>query len=806
MMATIRTLMLTCAVAFTSFAGLTVVRGDSSGSSVIEQSPSALLADQFVLLAGATLSSDGELRPDQWTRAKVLLDLALVLKPGDPELWRLRKELADHLGDSNGGLAALQQYSRLTVGDDAAQLELVLRGTERVQTLDQRIAGLNRILDTPSAAGLSASLRSRLSSLAAGCAREVGDTGLFLKRLRDAIKLDRTNKDAVGQTLDWLINQSAPLQKVSEAITRLVAADPLNAEARRSLAEMMLSQGAYADAEKQFAAAHDLILEPFDSSLLSGWVFSLAASGRADEALRLLSDIESIRSKSQPVPSVSGQGDSDQLALNLELLRLAIYSQTNQSARAEGSFSRIAEAIASREPIGPASDPLAAGDAGLNDLEWIAALFNQKLEAVHPSSGSNPKAALIAAWKTLKAGKYKEARDQFVLISDHEPYALYGIALSYPEPNDPKRLSQLHQVIASSPDSMAALLAAMDLIKAGTKPPPSAQGQSLAGMVSRWPAMMVSPNPKQVPWLSLDITVEPARYTYLAPMTARVTLRNLTDMPLGIGPQGSIPARLFVYFSLRTSGQNLKATLPIVVDLQRRLCLKAREALTVEVRLDRSEFGSLLALNPTGTFSFDATAVFDPKPTMAEQSSGFTTGPLGVTDTAYLIERKGVAPTQSNIDQWIVDLKGSDPMDRMPAAACLVLLSVSLDQSNAPEMKALAVKMADALNQAYVGLDPLTQAWVMRFIPQSDRTREMFGAIIQIASRSEDPNIRVMYLATQVSDPDSNDLNAALRHSRPEVVEFAQAIQGALEGAAKGSDESAGAVSSDNRVLAPAVK
>jgi len=166
-----------CAVAAAVCGGPLVDRPVHAADPVLgpTASPQQLLADQYVLLTRAALQSRGEPVPAQFARAAILLDQAAALQPNDAEIWRLRLELARRMGDAAAELRSLEQIARLAPQDDVVQYQLILQRLIPMQTVEQRIAVVERMLNAAGAEQLSPALRSKLATYAAVGAREVGD-------------------------------------------------------------------------------------------------------------------------------------------------------------------------------------------------------------------------------------------------------------------------------------------------------------------------------------------------------------------------------------------------------------------------------------------------------------------------------------------------------------------------------------------------------------------------------------------------------------------------------------------------------
>jgi len=59
----------------------------------------------------------------------------------------------------------------------------------------------------------------------------------------------------------------------------------------------------------------------------------------------------------------------------------------------------------------------------------------------------------------------------------------------------------------------------------------------------------------------------------------------------------------------------------------------------------------------------------------------------------------------------------------------------------------------------------------------SKEAYEAFAQIIEVARRSDDPMVRISYLTTKVFDPKSPDIDAAIRHSNPQISQYAKELR-----------------------------
>ncbi len=751
----------------------------------LESTPEGLFSHQMALLAWRSLVSQGPPRSDQLVRARVLLDLALHVNPDDAELWRLRGELAKQMEDRAGELEALRQYCGQRPEDDAAQLAWIMASVEKHQTIDERVQAIRRILDGPTASEeLTAALRSHLSTYIAKGALESGDTPQFTPRLKAALRLDRSNQEAGRLLYQWLADRGASLDKIGKALSYLIWTNPIDPPLRRQLAQILLSQGAFQAAAQQFQAAKWLTPGMVDQPLVYSWVLSVAASGQIEQALDLLADYETFlrlkatqsQEQESDTPPPAGESDLAGLPMDLELLRLAILTQTGQRIRAQGSFKRLKLLLQARIDGGQAQAKA--------DLVWLSLLLEDRqpdpkeLQTARELWSDQPTLVRrLIGWEHLRAGELVAARGVLSYSARDDPFAAYGVAQTYTQADDPNRIDQLQQVVTMSSGSLAGMMAANDLAALGITPTPTADGQRLVDLVEAWPDQLKLADPNPPSWLGLSVKIEPGRYDFLEPITAQLTLRNLTDIPLAIGPSQTVPSRLMIHLTLRRAGQTKIQLPPLVSEINRRLTLLPRGKLEVAVRLDQADLGEMMSMAPVEAMSFDVFATLEPPAT--QETSSFIAALLNATHSTYLIKREGIRLTGEWINRWIAMLRTTDSVQQMISAVWLVHLGVFLDGSS--QTQELADSIAQAVNHEYDRLTPTLQAWMIRFLPPGEQSNVFYHAVHESAQRSDDPTVRIVYAATQITEADSPQLNALLRHPDPLIVEFAQALRIGLE-------------------------
>ena len=750
-----------------------------------------LLADQLTLLMHDSLAGRAEPRPDQLLRAQVLLDMALSHAPEDVELWRLRAELAQRMNDEAKYREALRQYLRRNPHDDAAQYNLIRSLLARDQRLEDRLQRVENILKSRKGRRLSLALRSRLGVYAARASRELGRRDAFVAWLRQAVQLSPANPEAATQVYQLAVQRGADASRVGVAAINAVAAAPANPGARVRLARILISEGAYGAARDQYDTAATLAAGRLGVDAYANWALARAALGEDDQALMLLRRLE-------PKPSAQdeqtdGQSDTapaaSRLPVELELLRLAILDAAGRQLGAQRAYQRLRSQLQQRLGDNASQTSRTAGATQAKaDLVWARLLFDREVDAAANDLAAltkpqdSPVASLLPrlrAWLALRRRQTDTARPQLEkLLSEGDPFA--GLGLAAMEPDQSAKIDYLRRTLRRSPDSLAGLLAARRLRTAGRSADPSRIGQMLLNAMSQRPTHLWTPALSLSPWAELELTVEPASLGYLEPMRARLTVRNASQIPLPLSTGQGVPTRVLIALDPSVDGQDVPRPEPIVVDVHRRLELDVGESFTVPVRLDRTRLGAMLARRPGTTFSVDASAILGPTPT---RSGGFNARPTGNVDRVRAIEVRGQPVNESRLEQWLQAAQGGDAVAQMRAMARL-MQSIDTLASALPEnadARAQRRRIAEVVAEQYGQFDALRRAWVVRFLPQSEDARRTFRRVLDPAKRSDDPTVRIVYLATHIGRVDDPVLAASLRHDNQAIRGFAEALRSGLQ-------------------------
>jgi len=757
------------------------------------QSPRELMADQLVILARDVMSGQDEIRPDQVQRARALLEFSLGLNAEDAEIWELRHELALHSGNALAARRALAKYVEFAPDDERARLRLLLQRVEQQQTVDQRMVAVRQLLSDAETLELTDPIRSRLASYLATALFEQEDQAEAVAQLRNALKLDPTNRTATRLMARIVMEKDPDARQTAGVLMLLISAEPLNPQLRAQLAEWLLSQHAYEKASEQYELAMQLWRESPDATFFGHWAMSLAGHGQIEEASDLLGQLErSIRLARQrtraeqageevalpdaldeaPTDEIPEPGDTV-LPLDLQLVRLGIYYAADDQARADAAFATLAHALQQRIEQGDASARI--------DLAWTCAWFGYELEAAarmaNELAAESPDHPVVQ--RTLA---YLEARGVIEVGSAPElpaddPFGMFLQAVSLPTDSE-RRHRLLQQVVNQSPTTVLGMMSAVGLVQHAEGAKPSPIGGSMVAAIERSPGELLDPTISDLRWTSLQVRTERLQFGYLDPIELTFEFGSETDFPVALGSEGVLPTRAMVFIEMNRPGAPPVEVAPLVVNLDKRISLGRRESFTHTVRLDRSQLGWYMANLPTEPVKISATAVLDPRPRMDDP---LARGPLGTIGQIALIERTNQPATPEMLSSHLESLAEPGRLQRMKSLAVL-LNTVGLLPTGDDQTLAARQQIGTAINEALVDMDPLLQAWTINFLPNRQQDEQgLFEPARAMAQRSDDPLVRVLYLARHVAEPFDPAVNAAQRHDNEVVRDYAAAHKRGLE-------------------------
>lgn len=722
-------------------------------------------------LAVASLAGGEALSEAQVTLAEAWLEQAKALDPGWAEPYRLSVELARRQGDSDAVIAALSDLLKVDREDQRAQLELLEARVATLQTVDDRLSQLERVLDLGEGSGLSAAVRSRLASTAAELALEQGDQARYGRWLKEAIALDPSNPTAAELAYRLAVERRAsPLELGSSAVLR-VRGRPTDAEARMTLGSLLMGQAAYTEAAEQFEAATQVGTARIDLPYVEVTAFALGAANRTDLALALIRQfVSSVGPGPEGEPAVQPSLALLQLVL-LSTSEIEVYEPVERE-----TFDYVKRQWLARGEAGDA-------DAVL-ELAWLSGLTGLDLDeaeaALADADLSTPLGRRAAGWVAMAQGQTDRARDLLSPLADVDAWARLGMLLMLPEAGG-ERASRLVEFAQTYAAQTAALYAVRVVVELGEDVPPTPTGEALLGLMSRFPERLWNPEHRYEPWTLLQLTPASLRYGFGEPIELTARLQNRSRVDVSIGPGGALPTTALLSVTAAPPGRSTQIAPPVALDLSRRLDLEAGASVEVTVRLEATGLGEFILQRPWTPWGVRVGGLLDP---VAGAGGRLVPGRLGAQADAGPVQVEGVGIDAESIDAAIdglATLRGDRRLAALAALASVGRWVEAEPEAGADVDDALVRRAGDALAAQWGELSEAERALTLRFIGDKPTSDRYYRRVVDLAQRSELPLVQMVMLWAYANGPDDSLVTGFKRTGTSAVRGYAEALEVAWE-------------------------
>ncbi len=787
-----------------------------------QSSHKQMLAKMYAIQAASVIQvgDDQEIQQHQYTLAGFLYNKAISLTPNNPQLWRLKLELAQIQKDHNAQILAMRKIIKLDPKDDVIQLALIRKiiNTNN-QTAENRISALAQIFNSPSGKKLTPPLRSRIASDIAKYANELGNRNQVKTWLKAALKLDPiTNRDALELIYALVKTNSKSQPVIAKAFLNLIKADPLNPQYRDQLAAILISQKAYVQAADQYVLQSVLTQAPLPSANeVYSVTHALACSGKLNAAMLGLNSYhqalmqkalnqaylkanQAAKENNQPFDLTAFNQkkqaivDQVKLPIPLQLIRIVLVHAGQQHIQNEQPIKDLVAQYQKQiiaEPQNAQSDQ--------RDLAWLVCFYSKEHQSlskliadVQRQEKSNPGLlACLQGWSLIAKKQYPDAKKRLTPYASTLPFATLGLAeIEKQNKNNPKYFQLLQTAIDQDPAALSAITAATQLIKNDKKVKISSLGQTYNRLIAKWPSIINQPKGKRQQ-ITLRLKPKSSTYQYLESHQVQIKIRNNSSLPLSLGQENAtLSKQLWIFLQ----GQNFPAAARIVVNAGRRLVLKPYDTLEFTVPLDWNTIGQYDAALAAAPFEYRGEAIFAPH---ILPNGAPVVGLLGAKTHLQLIGKQVIKPTQANITDMINQLESQDKAQQYTALAWLgrILPQVTPQEEIKPDapQAAAQVQQREIFKTAgqkflaiYKNADPDTQTWIaatIRFAqpdPASDTQtprKSYLAEVCQLVAQNQNQHQRIMYLLQQIQDPQDPIFNQTMRSGNKKLIQMTQWIQ-----------------------------
>ena len=802
------------AAGFTALAG-TTLRAQPS------QPRDEYLARSISRLALIDLRRTGQPGPEDYQLTSTLLGLASEITPDNTDIIRRRIEAAYGAGDANEVLRLTRDLVRLDPRDTVALLRLITSTIASTNnTAEDRVEAYDKFI-LQGAKTFDSSILSRLALDAAMLVRERGDEAGFIKRLTISTQLDPTHKEAAALAAT-VFAESRPNDVIGRLrmLENLLIADPVDPNVHYSICRELAAGRAYASARRfhdnaariyiidgkntgdQFMVERNALLWNTDGpAAVVAKLNRELAEAQADAQKR----IERARAAKGPEEKLP-KAEDVQLNLNAQncyVLALSI-------ADPEAAFKAIDQLAATMSgTLAELKKAQEDGKVSLEEAQRSAASLFFRLQAMRLLTGiqvdqartdlekgkvlvEDPayvqQATLIRGLLAIRSGKAPEGISELGSLSETDPTALLGVAIGQEALGRTAEAQQAYnKVIALYPMDIMGAWARSKLLATGFKEDTRlARALELTvADIPRWVDQMAD-QPTQFEQVSFN--VDNLNVEALEKPTATLTIQNISEIPLALGPDRPISSKFLIAPKLDVaSAGRINLEVPEVLDADRRLRLMPREKIQVEVWPDPAESGWLMEFFADRGVRVRWRAIQGFVP---DQAGGYRPGVMGiVAETNSIVRRplpEAVLPAES-LAKKIADEPASI-LYRFAVITRAALMRAILtappeapktDNLPFPEQPKVEVKRAQVPEEVaaayaarYPRLGPLDRAALVVTLPHAGLSPTM-AVVDQVMRAETDALALCLVLATRVTSPADPLLVKCKESDDPRVKEVA---------------------------------
>ncbi|MDX2146414.1 MAG: hypothetical protein SFZ23_02740 [Planctomycetota bacterium] len=758
-----------------------------------------------------------ELTADDYRLASMVLGVAESFQPNDADLVRRRLEAAFNSGQPDLVEACLRRLVILDPRDVVSQLRLITHRIQRLQTVDERLVALDRLLGSDGAS-LDASIRSRLALDAALLRREQGDTAGFVERLKQAVTLDSSNKEAASLALTFFSALSPDPVGALELLTNLLMADPIDPNLHLRLGRELASLGAYEEAARFHFIAQRLLAAGGSGDPAIGeesWCLIWTTLG-AEELLRRLTDqielqrqqarVEERRRADDIAAQPGARAEDLRLPAELERIRMTaavIAGDTGAATQAVNDFAASVEQAfidfsdPARLPpdISPDQARVFLRDL-LVELQLFRAWLNLDLDKIIPDlerrreyapSGVNAGVLAMQGWLELRAGERDKAVEYFVaaeqatspedvVISRLEVGGI-GLASVAEDRGDRDAAVKIYRdVLARRPLQISGRWAEYRLKALGALgPEQEALAQRAAQIGASIPRFVDSMAASSRSYVSLELIApsETLKALERAPLTIRV--KNISSLPLAVGSDRPISTRVLVSGVVESMGATLRGGLDSeVFEIDRRLRLMPLEAMEVPAYFEVGSAGWTIesAASTIARIRHRAIQGFAPG-----AQGGLDVGAYGLTAECPAIIRQPIPEARLGNAALAAAIRSSGALADVVAAARARILSPGLDGQPLPLTE--AEQLVAALVERFAAEDESGKILMIATLPNAAQEGAM-TPFDDAALADTSPRVAEVAVFTRARSVESDAMTRALASEDPRLRQVAELMRNRL--------------------------
>ena len=697
--------------------------------------------------------------------AAAVADVAERLYENNARLLRTNIDLELSLGRRDKVIKLLGDLRRLEPGDQIAQVQSIDLQQSKLESAGEKADYLSRVAGSDK---VPSEVRSHAAVLLAGVETERGRDDAAAAALAQALALNPLNPKALHLRADAVAGTGTAPQRTA-AWVDLLKADPLEFGVASRLGEELLRVGMVDKAtelyRKFFAsvAAAGYGPGPDDSiNFAAGLVFTNKLSEAGDIAAAALKDNPS-EDRLHALRMLIALAAKDDAAFKSALgearpqairALMGLHSQLDPAAPRPDDSTEVklpdvkVDVAAARANADPrlAEQYLEA----LGDLAWIDVYFGGRApdapvtEAINNLAGADsPMAHRLAGFAALAADRLDEADVAFSPVAERDALSRLGLLTLKLKKGEDKAaiVAGGAKLLSELPTDVWPLVVRNSLKDAGPLAFKSPEADAVVAEAAKLPAdtWTFAGQGSQSYLVDADPITPAAEIGQ--PILVRVTLQNIGNRPLAIGPGGAISQSISLDATVRGAAEQ---SFPgaAIAKMTGVLVLPARQTTSTVVRLDSPELGQQLSLVPQVGAAVFVSAVTNP----VNRENTIVPGPGGYRTQGHgVVDRPQVAFTRPEVrDKLLKQINSSDTIARVRAVASLAACATWMRQTQDEALKPLFVQAVEMLKQVSTkDASPIVRMSALQesasLAPDTDRP-----AVIAAMLHSADYESRVM--------------------------------------------------------------
>lgn len=760
-----------------------------------QEAGDAALAARLAQMSQTTLNTVG-VRPTTLRQSLALLQAAHRLEPDNPVWARLTTEAALSVGDRQAALESLSAYRRLQPRDTVAQAQAIDLHADAMETVDERIRYLEQLLDIQA---LSPEVRSHAAARAARLLIERVQESRARTMVDRALGFNPLNLQALRLRYAWLSDEPSHLDRI-DVLLRMLQSNPAQPVVMRSiayeLAELGMTEQSIEWYERTSALANRMGLGG-DPSLAIAYAAQLYIAGRSREAQNLSRQLAEVQpfdadalfmlmlTDTSSGDDVPGQALRQQVRSGLIGRVNALHALlVEDTSPGEPETRRLPDLLADVQRLREAQRPQLTTEyaRALTDLAWFEIYFIGDTQAASPIidalrqllSDQSLTVARLEGWRFLVDGKLDEASVRLGGVAELDPLSELGmlrISQKRGQPIDEQagRLLNLH------PTGLLGVFLAHALKDTGAQVVASEQAEKARQLLDRFPQDWLSFNEKPQSFYRLHAQPRKVAHAFAEPMWATVSVTNISQHPITLGPDGAL--RTDLWFDVQVRGLMQTAIPGVAFErLGQRLVLRPGEQASVLVRLDQGPLVALLSGSPQLSVPLHFSVFTNPM----SQGDMILPGPGGQrTQLARVVERSASPINELTLPGYLAQLTTGNEEQKMRTIDLLAaFVPLMRDERATEEARRRAEELVQAIDQTTADASPNVQAWAKFVMVQLVDPQAKVPRISRMADATD---WRQRLLAAQAAQGlDDETVKSVLQRlsqdSTPQVAAVASAI------------------------------